>query len=285
MKKLILFVGLICLCETDVLAKSTTSGKTSENAVVEPGFINAVKDRDPGKIKKEWKKLNKKNVDGRDSADRTALITVAAWNYGGMVDKLVKLGADPNAVDRKKQTALMKAAEYTSSAMIKSERESDIKTNLEIIKSLLAHKRTKVNLVDENGETVLIKAVKNGKTEMIKLLLDRGADVNIADGSGYTPLMLAAFRGYTDVVELLLAKGARVNELNPYGETALMQAVQMGHYQVVVLLLSAGANIAIKNRRGQTVRDMISRSVSRRSVEEIYWLIKKKWEEEKKASS
>ena len=47
-----------------------------------------------------------------------------------------------------------------------------------------------------------------GSTEIVALLLDRGADLSKCDGSGWSPLTHAAYRGHTDTVELLLDRGA-----------------------------------------------------------------------------
>ena len=56
-----------------------------------------------------------------------------------------------------------------------------------------------------------------------------------------TVLMEAAGSGRTDIVQLLLAKGADVNAKNNYGETALFWAKKMGHKEIVRILKEAGA--------------------------------------------
>ena len=68
--------------------------------------------------------------------------------------------------------------------------------------------------------TVLGCAAKNGRTDAVKLLLDRGADINKRWG-GYrfgfwnpTPLILAASEGRTETVRLLLNRGADVNAMD-----------------------------------------------------------------------
>ncbi|GAB4469435.1 MAG: hypothetical protein OHK0029_42070 [Armatimonadaceae bacterium] len=58
------------------------------------------------------------------------------------------------------------------------------------------------------GNPVLEIAARSGDTEMVQLLLDRGADINARGRFGYTALMAAAQGGYVSVVQLLLEKGA-----------------------------------------------------------------------------
>ena len=55
-------------------------------------------------------------------------------------------------------------------------------------------------------------AAKNGDKNIVKLLLQHGADPNITDINGSSPLHWAAQASFGDIVELLLEQGAEVNE-------------------------------------------------------------------------
>lgn len=57
----------------------------------------------------------------------------------------------------------------------------------------------------QHGQTTLMLAVSHGKTEVIKLLLDCGADLNIQDEDGSTALMCAAEHGLQEIVNILLS--------------------------------------------------------------------------------
>lgn len=57
--------------------------------------------------------------------------------------------------------------------------------------------------------TALISAASCGLTDMVKLLINAGADVNAKDNVGRTALMYAVSYEYTDIVNLLKAAGAR----------------------------------------------------------------------------
>ena len=54
-------------------------------------------------------------------------------------------------------------------------------------------------------------ASKEGKTEIVKILLEKGAQVNMQDTYGLTALTFASQMGRTEIVKLLLGKGADPN--------------------------------------------------------------------------
>jgi ankyrin repeat protein len=70
---------------------------------------------------------------------------------------------------------------------------------------------------------------------------------------GDNPLNVAAFYGETEMVRLLLSKGADINAQDRWGDTPLHTAISLERLPTATLLLDSGANIAIRNRHGQTV--------------------------------
>ena len=65
-----------------------------------------------------------------------------------------------------------------------------------------------VNRQNENGETPLILAAREGNNEFVALLVEHQANVNQADNSQRTALYYAGERGYNEITEILLAAGA-----------------------------------------------------------------------------
>ena len=87
----------------------------------------------------------------------------------------------------------------------------------------------------------LIRATLEDNLEIVELLLAAGADVNAKDVYGNTALIWASNKGNLDIVELLLASGANVNETNSSGYTALEYAVNKGYSEIEIALRDAGA--------------------------------------------
>jgi len=87
--------------------------------------------------------------------------------------------------------------------------------------------------------------------EVVRLLLDKGADVNAKADSGWTALMGAAWKGHLGVVKLLLEKGAKVDE-GKDDLTAIGAAAGGGHLEVVKLLLEKGADVNARDKDGST---------------------------------
>lgn len=58
----------------------------------------------------------------------------------------------------------------------------------------------------QHGQTALMLAVSHGRFDMVKLLLEAGADLNIQDTDGSTALMCAAEHGHADIVKYLLSQ-------------------------------------------------------------------------------
>ena len=104
-------------------------------------------------------------------------------------------------------------------------------------------------------------ALQRGDVEVMRQLLDEGADVNALDRHGQTSLMIAARDGRVDIVRLLIDRGADMNRTAKYHLTALMLAVIAGHEPVVAALIAAGADLTQTGSgapgfAGMTARDL-----------------------------
>ncbi|MGV8124932.1 MAG: ankyrin repeat domain-containing protein [Candidatus Xenobiia bacterium LiM19] len=110
------------------------------------------------------------------------------------------------------------------------------------------------------SRTSVLYAVKGGNIEIVKLLIEKGADVSAAT-NGYTALHEAAKLGHKEIAELLITKGADVNAktlpLNVPGDlasayTPLHLAAESGKIEVVKVLVSNKADVNARDSQGKT---------------------------------
>ena len=77
-------------------------------------------------------------------------------------------------------------------------------------------------------DTALVTAAAEGHTEIVRRLLDHGADVNAVNAFNATPLHEAAVGGHAELVKALIARGADVNATDGNGRTPLERAEEQG---------------------------------------------------------
>jgi len=126
----------------------------------------------------------------------------------------------------------------------------------------LGTQNANLNEVYKDGTTALNEAVKQQDQQLVKFLLDMGADVNARGESTRDTALIQAVRlGRTDIAALLLSRGAEadavVHEINAVGTlnygyptaTALSIAIEAGNTDLVQLLLTKGADPSLAVRR------------------------------------
>lgn len=123
--------------------------------------------------------------------------------------------------------------------------------NEEIVDVLLAA-RANPNARNAHGDTALRLAAFRGSLLMVERLVKARALVNIP---GWTPLIYAAFNGHAEVVGYLLDHGAEIDARADNGFTALIAAARGGHEEAAALLLKRGANPNARDERGETAMD------------------------------
>lgn len=146
------------------------------------------------------------------------------------VIELLKEGSDVNAAQGDGMTALHWAA---------------LRNDLELTETLL-YSGANVGATTRLGAyTPLVLASKTGGADVIRALLDAGADAKTATSTGVTALMFASASGNLESVRLLLEHGARVEAVESSGsETALMFAAAYDRADVIDLLVEHGADPA-----------------------------------------
>ncbi len=114
---------------------------------------------------------------------------------------------------------------------------------------LLLENGADINAVEPYQNTVLGLAVQSGNLQKIQFLLDAGADINYQKSYGYDVLIDAMYgRDITKdenllaIIDLLIKRGAKVNGVSYCGESALRRASHTGRFDAVKILLAAGAD-------------------------------------------
>ena len=143
-----------------------------------------------------------------------------------------------------------------------------LKGHTEIVK---ADHGARVDLQDNDGDSALINASREGHTETVKELLNHGAHVDLQNKHGKSALIKASSRGHTKTVKALLGKGAKVDLQNKYGESALIKASLKGHIETVKALLDHGAQVTLQYEDGDSA---LKRAQD--NVHEVVQLLSKK---------
>ena len=106
--------------------------------------------------------------------------------------------------------------------------------------------------------TAMALAIRNGDLEVVRTLLDLGADVNVLDDVPWSPLESAVHNNRVALAQLFLQRGALVNAVDRAGYTPLLLAasVDFGDTAMLDLLLDAGADTSVKTPAGKTAWDL-----------------------------
>ncbi|MDH3445271.1 MAG: ankyrin repeat domain-containing protein, partial [Deltaproteobacteria bacterium] len=108
----------------------------------------------------------------------------------------------------------------------------------------------------DETSTALRLALRDGNIELVRALLNKGANANgkfkTLYASGDTPLIVASRRGPANAIPILLEGGAQIDTRNNRGTTALMVAAAWGRTEELKALLSAGAQVNAADNKGRT---------------------------------
>jgi len=122
-----------------------------------------------------------------------------------------------------------------------------IQGNSDIIRLLIEHGANVNAPASPDGSPALhcAAALERDAPERLSLLLQGGADVNAVNEARITPLMLAAQRGHTESVQVLLAEQPDLEIRSADGQTAIEVAAAARRTEVVRLLRLAGARLSL----------------------------------------
>ena len=173
-------------------------------------------------------------VDVRDDNERTPLYVASVFGQVDIMRWLLDHGADANTLTRPGRYTPLSNAAYSM--------------QLEAVQVLLEH-NADVNSRNHYGGTPLLEACEqhrdsqsHGKVaDIVRRLLEHGADPNIRSDDDLTALHRASFNGLLKAAQLLLSYGAKVDEKDKNGRTPFQLAASEGHDEITKLLLEHGA--------------------------------------------
>ncbi|XP_050505193.1 ankyrin-1-like isoform X1 [Diabrotica virgifera virgifera] len=154
------------------------------------------------------------------------------------VQQLIEGGAEINEVDSSGLTALHVAT---------------FSQHKKVAKYLLAHGADLNAIETYQQETPLNISTGINDHEMVRLLIEAGANMQCLDISGNMPIHIAAKKGYLNIVECFLENGINVDILNEISKmTPLHMAACGGYIEVVDYLLLNNANVHLKDCRSRS---------------------------------
>jgi ankyrin repeat protein len=203
---------------------------TRQELAVYAGLHEAAAKGDAAEIERLIKDGEKPNI--QDSKSRTPLHVAAFMKQHAAARALLRLGANPNALEIERYDIVTIAAVANDIEMLKLALEGGASArnitsrydgtaliaaahlgHVEAVKILIAAKAP-LNHVNNIGLTALMESIVLGSgganhTATLKALVEAGCDVNIADRQGNTPLQIARRRGYVEMARVLENAGAR----------------------------------------------------------------------------
>lgn len=180
-------------------------------------LVTVVRSKD-SKAAEKLLSANPDLVKAHDASGATLLHHAAGFGDVATMKLLLDKGADPNAVNKRKATAIFWALHD----------EAKVR--------LLIARGAAVNVKSIDGRSPLYQAAAMGDPiRVVRLLLEKGAAPNAKTLTGMTPLM-AASRASVETMHELIDKGADVNARNAAGSSALIDAAGTGTPEAVSTL-------------------------------------------------
>ena len=209
-----------------------------------------------------------KNIINDSLEGKTPLIIAVGNSYIDTAKILIENGANINAVDIEGWSALSYAVNngdieiakllLENKAKIKDElliaiKSPIVESSINIMK-LLIENGANINYTDENGFNPLNIAIESGDMELTKFLITNGANVNSLMQDGVSLIGYAIAQNNMDLLQMLIENGANVNYTNgdSWANTPLQTASRLGLDNVVRILLTRNVDINAVDINGNT---------------------------------
>jgi uncharacterized protein len=223
-------VATICLCLAALTPPAAAqNAPTPQEIAIYAGLHEAAAKDDVADIEQLIKDGEKPNI--QDSKSRTPLHVAAYLKKHAAARALLKLGANPNALEIDRYDIVTIAA---------------VANDLDMLKIALEGGASAKNVTSRYAGTALIAAAHLGHADAVKLLIDAKAPLNHVNNLGWTALMEAVVLGngganHTATVRALVEALCDVNIPDKQGTTALQHARRRAYVEIARILENAGA--------------------------------------------
>ena len=194
------------------------------------------------------------NITDKDRLNNTLLIIASKYNNKEIVEYLINIGVNVNDENYDGYTALLYAYDNDNIEIMKLLINAGASVDDILFESICKDGFTElVKMIIDKGKSVnsnkrLLPSVSmKGDLDVIKLLVEAGIDINSYNGRAInqTALYYACFCGHKEIVEYLLEHNAEIHN-------ALTIASYKGHKNIVEILIKNGANVNFKDYDGYT---------------------------------
>lgn len=204
------------------------------------------------------------NIEARETNGTTPLMSAAEQGNVPLVSLLLENGANVLTEDEQSETALSHAARggwvHVVNLLV---RLADTKHKNRALFEAVEGGPVVIKMIDPpvhpNQVGTQPGELQNSWSATVETLLNNGADIEARNEDGSTPLDWAAAFAQTDILKLLIRRGAKTWVTDRYGNTPLISAAcecavstMNSAYEVTRILLDQGANVNARNKEGRT---------------------------------
>ncbi|XP_071086287.1 serine/threonine-protein phosphatase 6 regulatory ankyrin repeat subunit A-like [Haliotis cracherodii] len=186
------------------------------------------------------------DINARGMLKRTPVMLAAWKGHRKVLDFLLDKGADVGIVDGRHDSILHLAC---------------VGGGVEIVKPILSYTtRVDINEKGNYGKTPIMNAAWTRHTDVLQLLVSKGADLSSADDGGDSILHWACVGGHAEMVKYVLSmKRFDINSRGVCERTPVMEAAVHGHDEVFHLIVRSGGDLTLADAKARNILHLACR--------------------------
>ena len=188
------------------------------------------------------------NIERQRLDGTNILFDMVMYNDFETLKTIINYGINLNIKDKRGYTPLIYMVEEGLKISDKKEKDSFIERLIYFLKY-----RVNIDAQDNDGRTVIHKAVIANDLVVLEKLLTKKADLSIRDIHGRTALHHTQWHGNYKIARWLIAAGADMNLPDNSGFTLLNYAAIFGHTRLIVALIASGVLMYNRNPKNKKV--------------------------------